>query len=160
VSSPVREIKGAGDLMDDAAGRPDWNRDGRVGPVEGFIGSRTGFARDVLVNVLANLIAAAIIYLGAVAGGLLTAELVPAAVLLLASAAGGLAAGSLVVRDWREGRNRWATVLTVVTAVVLGSLLGWIGIVADWSPWVKASVVAVPAAFAVVIWWVLRRGRH
>ncbi|GAA2579501.1 hypothetical protein GCM10010435_65810 [Winogradskya consettensis] len=49
----------------------DQNRDGLVGPIESFIGERQRFARDVVVNVLANLLAAAILYILGVAVGLL-----------------------------------------------------------------------------------------
>ena len=52
-------------------GGHDWNRDGVVGPVEGLVGSRRDFARDVFVNVLTNLVAGAILYVSGVAFGLL-----------------------------------------------------------------------------------------
>lgn len=63
------------------------------------------FARDVAVNVLANLVAAAIIYLLGLAAGLLPRSpiLIWVAVVMAAGAAGGAILGSKVVYS-RRGR--------------------------------------------------------
>jgi hypothetical protein len=60
-------------VSEDLVGGKDWNRDGRIGRLESFIGHPTAFARDVAINILANVIAGglvvAVVYLFGVLTG-------------------------------------------------------------------------------------------
>lgn len=141
------------ELMQAQASSADWNRDGRTGPVEGFIGGRRTFVKDVLVNVLANLLAGAVIYLGAVAGGYIQPSWFPVAVATVI-AAGGVAIGYLGLRAKDSAGSAVAAVGLSIIAVALAiafTVFQFVGFDNDhWISWLSGTATAIALISAVL----------
>lgn len=113
-----------------------------------MIGDRVKFARDVLVNVIANLLAAAIIYLLGVMAGLFPRDAILIGIAIAVSVLG--LAGSVKLMN----SDRWSSVFrTVLTGVI--AAVGLIGCVAvailapDWN--VAMRVIAVLGGVATAV---------
>src|SRR4051812_8638947 len=86
----------------------DWNRDGGDGPTEGLVGVRSELTRDVMINVVANLIAgaitAALIYvLGALSGLFPLNKVAFAGAIFTIAAAGGFFIPFMPFGGWFHG---------------------------------------------------------
>jgi hypothetical protein len=92
-----------------------------------LLGRRRGFARDVAVNLLANLAAAAIIYLVGVALGLFPGDamIVFLAIVIVLIATGGGIAALITVHIWIEKRS---AALATLSMAIFAYGVGIVGI--------------------------------